>query len=192
MQVGVNGVYYLFSDSGRLVGQSQTAAVDAQVLVGPDPSGLSVGQYLDDLTEEQQLTFTTWRTLMGLIDKYGIHDVSAMDLSDEMSLKIFYQNRLEIDLGPLTDMDAKSPQPGKRRPVLFQQPVGLHPPDRRGPVGVELGGRLFRDTDAVPLRPPGDAGDRRGRGRRGRDRFRGNQRDHVGKRGRGLVRHCFV
>ena len=107
MQVGVNGVYYLFSDSGRLIGQSQAAAVNAQVLVGPDPSGLSVGQYLDDLTEEQQLTFTTWRTLMGMIDKYGINDISAMDLSDEMSLKIFYQNRLEIDLGPLTDMDAK-------------------------------------------------------------------------------------
>lgn len=107
MQIAVAGVYYLFSDSGRLIGQSQAAAVNAQVLVGPDPSGLSVGQYLDDLTEEQQLTFTTWRTLMGLIEKYGIHDVSAMDLSDEMSLRIFYQNRLEIDLGPLTDMDAK-------------------------------------------------------------------------------------
>ena len=182
------------------------------MLVGPDPSGLSVGQYLDDLTEEQQLTFTTWRTLMGLIDKYGINDISAMDLSDEMSLKIFYQNRLEIDLGPLTDMDAKI---AALKAILYDSgSIGVEEtgvlnlenadrsyfnnqsactlPTGARPAGVELVGRVLRDADAVPLRPPGDAGDRWGRGRRGRDRFWGNQRDHVGKRGRGLVRHCFV
>ncbi len=107
MQILVNGVYYGFTGSGRLVSQTQTPLVDAQVLVGPDPSGLETGQYLTDLPEEQQATFSTWRTVTALTDKYGIHDLSAMDLSDELSLRLFYQNRIEIDLGPLSDMDAK-------------------------------------------------------------------------------------
>ena len=107
MQILVNGVYYGFTGSGRLVSQTQTPLVDAQVLVGSDPSGLETGQYLTDLPEEQQATFSTWRTVTALTDKYGIHDLSAMDLSDELSLRLFYQNRIEIDLGPLSDMDAK-------------------------------------------------------------------------------------
>ena len=150
MQIETGGVFYQFTASGRLIGQSQTAVVDAQVVVGPDPSGLNIGQYLSDLTEEQQASFSTWRTVSELIDKYEIHDISAMDLSDDMQLKIFYQNRLEVDMGPLVDMDAKV---AALKTILYD--TGSIGVEETGVLDLSNADRAYFNNQSACTLPPG-------------------------------------
>ena len=108
LQVSFEGMFYQFTESGRLIGVTETAAVDGQVVVGPDPTGLEVGQYMSQLEAEQQESFSIWRTIRDELYNYSIQDISAMELSDPMQLRIYYQNRIEIIVGTLTDMDIKT------------------------------------------------------------------------------------
>ena len=39
LQVSFGGMFYQFTESGRLIGVTETAEVDGQVVVGPDPTG---------------------------------------------------------------------------------------------------------------------------------------------------------
>ncbi len=129
LQVSEGGAFYQFTESGRLIGIAVSAAVDAQVVIGPDVSGLVEGQYITSLTKEQQATLSTWRTIRDELWDYSIHDISAMNLSDELRLRIYYQNRIEIDIGPLTDMDAKM---ATLKAILYES----------GTVGVDETGRI--------------------------------------------------
>ena len=63
LQVSFGGMFYQFTESGRLIGVTETAEVDGQVVVGPDPTGLEVGQYMTELGQEQQESFSVWRTI---------------------------------------------------------------------------------------------------------------------------------
>lgn len=129
LQVSQDGAFYQFTEKGRLVGVTASAAVDAQVVVGPDVSGLSEGQYLYNLPKEQQSTLSTWRTIKNELWDYSINDISAMDLGDELRLQLYYQNRIEVDLGTLTDMDAKM---ATLKAILYES----------GSIGVDETGRI--------------------------------------------------
>ena len=129
LQVSQDGAFYQFTEKGRLVGVTASAAVDAQVVVGPDVSGLSEGQYLYNMPKEQQSTLSTWRTIKNELWDYSINDISAMDLGDELRLQLYYQNRIEVDLGTLTDMDAKM---ATLKAILYES----------GSIGVDETGRI--------------------------------------------------
>jgi len=107
LQIEQAGTYFQFTQKGRLVSITTDPAVDAQVIVGPIVGSLKEGQYMSELDEEQDETLANWRILSTALWNYSINDISAMDLSDELRLRLYYQNRIEVDLGTLTDIDIK-------------------------------------------------------------------------------------
>ena len=152
LQVSQNGAFYQFTEKGRLVGVTASAAVDAQVVVGPDVSGLSEGQYLDSLPKEQQGTLSTWRIIRNELWDYSINDISAMDLSNELRLRIYYQNRIEIDLGTLTDMDAKM---ATLKAILYESgSIGV---DETGRVDLTNPDRVYFNNQTACTPPAGAA-----------------------------------
>lgn len=152
LQVSEGGAFYQFTEGGRLVGIVSSAAVDAQVVVGPDVSGLTEGQYMSELTKEQQQTLSTWRTIKNELWDYSIHDISAMNLSDELRLRLYYQNRIEIDIGPLTDMDAKM---ATLKAILYESgTVGV---DETGKIDLTNPDRVYFNNQTACSPPAGAA-----------------------------------
>lgn len=152
LQVSQDGIFYQFTESGRLVGISQSAVTNAQVVLGPDVSGLSEGQYLTDLTDEQQQTLSDWRTIRNELWNYSIHDISAMDLSDELGMSLYYQNRIEIYIGTLTDMDAKM---ATLQAILYDS--GLVGVDEVGRIDLSNPDRVYFNNQTA-CTPPDGAG----------------------------------
>lgn len=152
LQVSFGGMFYQFTESGRLIGVTETAAVDGQVVEGPDPTGLEVGQYMDGLGEEQQESFSTWRTIRDALYNYSIQDISAMELSDPMQLRIYYQNRIEIIFGTLTDMDVKT---ATLKAILYDSgAVGV---DETGVINMINPDRIYFNNQAACTVPDGAA-----------------------------------
>lgn len=152
LQVSESGSYYQFTESGRLIGITSSAVVDAQVVVGPDVSGLTEGQYMNGLTKEQQQSLSTWRTITDELWDYSIHDISAMNLSDELRLRLYYQNRIEIDIGALTDMDAKM---ATLKAILYDSgTVGV---DETGKIDLTNPDRVYFNNQTACSPPTGAA-----------------------------------
>lgn len=152
LQVSEGGAFYQFTEKGRLIGITASAVVDAQVVIGPDVSGLTEGQYMSDLTKEQQQTLSIWRTIKNELWDYSINDISAMNLSDELRLRIYYQNRIEIDIGPLTDMDAKM---ATLKAILYESgTVGV---DETGKIDLTNPDRVYFNNQTACSPPAGAA-----------------------------------
>ena len=152
LQVSFEGMFYQFTESGRLIGVTETAAVDGQVVVGPDPTGLEVGQYMSQLEAEQQESFSIWRTIRDELYNYSIQDISAMELSDPMQLRIYYQNRIEINFGTLTDMDIKT---ATLKSILYDSgAVGV---DETGVIDMTNPDRVYFNNQATCAVPAGAA-----------------------------------
>ena len=152
LQVSFEGMFYQFTESGRLIGVTETAAVDGQVVVGPDPTGLEVGQYMSQLEAEQQESFSIWRTIRDELYNYSIQDISAMELSDPMQLRIYYQNRIEIIFGTLTDMDVKT---ATLKAILYDSgAVGV---DETGVINMINPDRIYFNNQAACTVPDGAA-----------------------------------
>ena len=152
LQVSFGGMFYQFTESGRLIGVTETAEVDGQVVVGPDPTGLEVGQYMSQLEAEQQESFSIWRTIRDELYNYSIQDISAMELSDPMQLRIYYQNRIEIIFGTLTDMDVKT---ATLKAILYDSgAVGV---DETGVINMINPDRIYFNNQAACTVPDGAA-----------------------------------
>lgn len=152
LQVSFEGMFYQFTESGRLIGVTETAAVDGQVVVGPDPTGLEVGQYMSQMEAEQQESFSIWRTIRDELYNYSIQDISAMELSDPMQLRIYYQNRIEIIFGTLTDMDVKT---ATLKAILYDSgAVGV---DETGVINMINPDRIYFNNQAACTVPDGAA-----------------------------------
>ncbi len=152
LQVSFGGMFYQFTESGRLIGVTETAAVDGQVVVGPDPTGLEVGEYMSQLETEQQESFSIWRTIRDELYNYSIQDISAMELSDPMQLRIYYQNRIEINFGTLTDMDIKT---ATLKSILYDSgAVGV---DETGVIDITNPDRVYFNNQATCAVPAGAA-----------------------------------
>lgn len=152
LQVSFGGMFYQFTESGRLIGVTETAEVDGQVVVGPDPTGLEVGQYMTELGQEQQDSFSVWRTIRDELYNYSIQDISAMELSDPVQLRIYYQNRIEIIFGTLTDMDVKT---ATLKAILYDSgAVGV---DETGVINMINPDRIYFNNQAACTVPDGAA-----------------------------------
>lgn len=150
LQVSFGGMFYQFTESGRLIGVTETAAVDGQVVEGPDPTGLEVGQYMEGLGKEQQDSFSTWRTIRDAIYNYSIQDISAMQLTDPLQLRVYYQNRIEINLGTLTEMDIKI---ATLKSILYDSgSVGV---DEMGVIDLTNPDRVYFNNQASCVLPAG-------------------------------------
>ncbi len=150
LQVSSGGIFYSFTEKGRLISVSDTAQVDAQIVVGPDPTTLQVGQYMDSLSEEGKASFSTWKTIRDELYNYSIADISAMDLSNEIDLKIYYQNRIEIAIGTLTEMDAKI---STLKAILYESgSIGV---DETGVIDLSNPDRVYFNNQAACSVPDG-------------------------------------
>ena len=150
LQVSMNGQFYRFTEKGRLIAVSDTAAVDAPIVVGPDPSALSVGQYMDSLSSEAQATFSVWKTVWDVLYNYSIADISAMDLSDEINIRLYYQNRIEIRVGTLTEMDEKI---ATLKAVLYESgSIGV---DETGSIDLTNPDRVYFNNQSSVSLPAG-------------------------------------
>ena len=150
LQVSMNGQFYRFTEKGRLIAVSDTAVVDALVVVGPDPSALSVGQYMDSLSSEAQATFSVWKTVRDVLYNYSIADISAMDLSDEINVRLYYQNRIEIRVGTLTEMDEKI---ATLKAVLYESgSIGV---DETGSIDLTNPDRVYFNNQSSVSLPAG-------------------------------------
>lgn len=123
-QILSGGVSYHISGGGRVVAIEQNAAPNIRIILGPDLRKLEPGDQLDRLktldeeaaasqetSSEEEYTNTRMleliSTLENEIERAGILDISMLDVSDSVNLKLLYQNRFEIRLGSSNELQDK-------------------------------------------------------------------------------------
>lgn len=122
-QVLSGGFSYQISSGGRIVAIEPDAVVNVRIVIGPDLRVLNEGENISRLKEldaerkeentKDAEAYTNTRklellqTLKNELDRIGIRDISMIDVSDSVSLKLLYQNRFEIRLGTSGDLQDK-------------------------------------------------------------------------------------
>jgi len=139
-QLYSDGVYYVLSKTGRVLEHAKQSMPNVPIIVGPDAEGASLGSYVSLMLENEERDWIN--ILFKEIEKSGLVDISAIDITNTISLKIYYQNRFQINLGSLSELDTKLA-------MVYEVFAG-------GNIGVEESGiiditdpdRLYVDSDA--------------------------------------------
>ncbi|MGI5893004.1 MAG: cell division protein FtsQ/DivIB [Candidatus Merdivicinus sp.] len=125
-QLYAEGEYYIISQSGRILQQSEEALPDCGVVVvGVSLENASVGEYVEDvqkrsweeasaLAQEQKQDepekpddLENLRALFSALNTAQFSDINAVDITDEVALTIYWQNRIQIQLGSFSELDYK-------------------------------------------------------------------------------------
>ena len=125
-QLFYDGSYYVVSQSGRIL-QKNTEARSGSgvVVVGVTLENAQVGDYVDKLQQknweeasalakeqgedppEMPDELTSLKTLFSALEAAEFSEVNAVDISSEVSLTIYWQNRIEIRLGSFSELEYK-------------------------------------------------------------------------------------
>lgn len=133
-------VYYVLSKTGRVLEHAETSMPNVPVIVGPDAKGASLGSYVSLTLENQERDWI--KILFDEIEKSGLNDISAIDITNTISLKIYYQNRFQINLGSLSELDTKLSMVYE---VFATDNIGV---DESGIIDITDPDRLYVDSDA--------------------------------------------
>ena len=139
-QLYSDNVYYVLSKTGRVLEHAETSMPNVPVIVGPDAKGASLGSYVSLTLENQERDWI--KILFDEIEKSGLNDISAIDITNTISLKIYYQNRFQINLGSLSELDTKLSMVYE---VFASDNIGT---DESGIIDITDPDRLYVDSDA--------------------------------------------
>lgn len=150
-QILWNGQSYQVSTGGRLIRIESQPVVNVLAVVGLDPSTLTPGAQLSQLEEDETEAghLTSMQIVLNAMEQSGIADISAMDFSDPINVRVYYQNRLEIRLGSFTELPDKLDM---LRQVLESGGIGL---EESGTADVSSPDRCITNNQAEITLPEG-------------------------------------
>lgn len=125
-QIESDGKYYTISQSGRILEQNDHAqSGNGVVIVGVPLEKAIVGDYVQDVLErnwqeasalaeeqeedppEKSMAIENLEILFSALEKAQFSEINAVDVSDEINVIIYWQNRIEIKLGSFSELDYK-------------------------------------------------------------------------------------
>jgi len=146
--------YYSVSKGSRVIGVSEERpeAPGVPVVVGCDFSDVELGDYLSDMDVERN-KLTVLSGVMAAIEENTLKNVGYVDVSNIAFIKLYYEDRLEIKMGNLTDFSYEL----GRVKQLIREKV---PENGFGVIDATLhnGVYYYRDTGEIVL--PLDGKDR--------------------------------
>lgn len=146
--------YYNVSKGSRVIGISEEKPETSSVpvVVGCDFSDVELGDYLADMDVERN-KLTVLSAVMGAIEENTLKNVGYVDISNIAFIKLYYEDRLEIKMGNLTDFSYEL----GRVKQLIREKV---PENGFGVIDATLhnGVYYYRDTGEITL--PLDGKDR--------------------------------
>lgn len=98
------GKNYVISHVGRVM-QIESNAADCMEIIGYQPGdNVVIGDYITAANPEQDETV---RTINTALEQKEIHDITKLDISDVLNIKMTYDNRVEITLGNMLQLEQK-------------------------------------------------------------------------------------
>lgn len=97
--------YMIISETGKILRISEEPAEDTQVFYGANPAEeLTVGDTFR--SEDEAKTDVVYR-LMELAENKFVSGITSFDVNDRLNISCVYDNRIDIELGVITDADYK-------------------------------------------------------------------------------------
>ena len=97
------GRYYIISKNGRILQQTDTTGSNT-VIYGFDADDPDVGGYISSEDEHKKdLMFE----IMGMMEYVGLAGIVSVDISQRLYITMNYMNRVELLIGPETDLEVK-------------------------------------------------------------------------------------
>lgn len=97
--------YMIISETGKILRISEEPAEDTQVFYGANPAEeLQIGDTFR--SEDEAKTEVVYR-LMELADNKFVSEITSFDVNDRLNISCLYDNRIDIELGVITDADYK-------------------------------------------------------------------------------------
>lgn len=139
-QLYYNNQYYTLSRRGRVLDVADESVPNVPIVIGPTPEGAQVGSYISLLLENEEKDWLN--ILFKELEQSGLHDISAVDISNTISLKLYYQNRIEIKLGSFSELDTKL---AMVKAVFDSGDIGI---EESGTIDITDPDRMYVDSDA--------------------------------------------
>lgn len=99
------GGFMIVSETGKILRISEEPAEDTQVFYGANPAEeLKIGDTFR--SEDEAKTDVVYR-LMELAENKFVSEITSFDVNDRLNISCVYDNRIDIELGVITDADYK-------------------------------------------------------------------------------------
>lgn len=99
------GGFMIVSETGKILRISEEPAEDTQVFYGANPAEeLKIG---DTFRSEDEAKTDVVYKLMGLAENKFVSGITSFDVNDRLNIRCVYDNRIDIELGVITDVDYK-------------------------------------------------------------------------------------
>lgn len=139
-QLYYDSEYYTLSQRGRVLDVSAESVLNVPVVIGPKPDGAQIGSYIDLILENEEKDWL--KILFKELEKSGLNDISVVDISSTISLKLYYQNRIEIKLGSFSELDTKL---AMVKAVFDSGDIGI---EESGTIDISDPDKMYVDSDA--------------------------------------------
>lgn len=97
--------YYSLSYSNKIIGASKTPLDEKAIkVVGYDLKDVKLGDYIED---EEYTKLEVIDTVIDAINKNKLSQIKVIDITDEMTIKLYYANIYEIKAGGILEMEYK-------------------------------------------------------------------------------------
>lgn len=138
-----SSTYYLVSAKGRLLEVSGKPSKDCPLVTGYRPNLSEKAEVGLPLAEDEEKRIALAKTIIDCMEENGLTKSYTLDISDTLSIKIKYDDRIEMELGSSAALDQKI----KNGSELIQKRIAES--DR---VTINL-----VNPDRVPVRPIHDS-----------------------------------
>lgn len=99
------GGFMIVSETGKILRISEEPAEDTQVFYGANPAEeLKIG---DTFRSEDEAKTAVVYKLMELAENKFVSKITSFDVNDRLNISCLYDNRIDIELGVITDVDYK-------------------------------------------------------------------------------------
>lgn len=132
--------YYTLSQRGRVLDIAEESVPNVPVVIGPKPDGAQIGSYIDLILENEEKDWL--KILFKELEESGLNDISVVDISSTISLKLYYQNRIEIKLGSFSELDTKL---AMVKAVFDSGDIGI---EESGTIDISDPDKMYVDSDA--------------------------------------------
>lgn len=132
--------FYILSKRGRVLDVLETSIPNIPIIVGPQADSASNGMYVDFILENEERDWIS--ILFNEIEKSKVKDISAVDISNTLSVKIYYQNRFQINLGSFSELDTKLAMVYE---VIASGNIGI---EESGIIDITDPDKMYVDSDA--------------------------------------------
>ena len=132
--------YYTLSKRGRVLDITGAIVPNVPVVIGPKPDNAQIGSYISLVLENEEKDWLN--ILFKELEDSGLNDISVVDISNTISLKLYYQNRIEINLGSFSELDTKL---AMVKAVFDSGDIGI---EESGTIDITDPDKMYVDSDA--------------------------------------------